>query len=848
MTRYWILLIGLLLYTPLLASKTNSGPAEKRSLNAEKRVGELSIDGQLNEAAWLLAPVAADFTQLAPNPGNKSRQHTEVKVLYDDEFMYVGAIMHDSAPDSILSQLSARDQLENTDFFGFWISSFRDGINAFEFFVTPAGIQLDAQVSTFGEDFNWNAVWQCNTSITENGWIAEFKIPYSALRFPDQEEQIWDVNFTRVIRRHREQSFWHVIDPKVDGLIIQSGELRNIKNIEPPTRLFFYPYASAYYDTYPAEDGSTASTTSINGGMDVKFGINEAFTLDMTLIPDFGQAQSDNLVLNLSPFEVQFVENRQFFTEGIELFSKGDLFYSRRIGEFPINAGAAFSDLDEGEEVISLPSITQPLNVSKVSGRNKNGLGVGVLNALVNSASAVVEDAEGNRRDVEVAPLSNYNIIVLDQNLKNNSFVSFINTNVYRAGETYDANVVGTSFSIRNKKNSLLVSGNGAYNKKFNYNPQTDEGFAGDIAIDKISGQWNYGTGALVESEHYDPNDMGFLFAPNEINTWAYVAYNIFEPFGRFNRFFASANLNYSRLYAPNAFTSWSTSAEARITSRGFHTYQLEGFAQPAVSYDYFEPRKKGAFLELPGTYSVGGWISSDYRRRIAIDYGTWFNNSAMPGWYGLNYRIAPRFRVNDKLFITYVYSRQNDYNQLGYASRDDLERVVIGTRDVESHTNVLNLSYIFTNRMGLTFRARHYWSSASYDAFAFLGDGLPSDPQTMDGLYGAERVGLLGDEISSWINNDETLGFKEDGTSTQDRSFTAFNIDLVYTWVFSPGSELRIVWKNAILDEDFLIPETLGDNLDRTRALQQNNSFSVKVLFFIDYLTLKRKGSSIKN
>ena len=848
MSRYWIALIGLLLYTPLLASETSSGSAEKRSLNAEKRVGELSIDGQLNEAAWLLAPVTADFTQLAPNPGNKSRQHTEVKVLYDDEFMYVGALMHDSAPDSILSQLSARDQLENTDFFGFWISSFRDGINAFEFFVTPAGIQLDAQVSTFGEDFNWNAVWQCNTSITEHGWIAEFKIPYSALRFPDQEEQVWDVNFTRVIRRHREQSFWRTIDPKVDGLIIQSGELRNIKNIQPPTRLFFYPYASAYYDTYPAEDGSTANTTSINGGMDVKFGINESFTLDMTLIPDFGQAQSDNLVLNLSPFEVQFVENRQFFTEGIELFSKGDLFYSRRIGEYPINAGDAFSDLAEGEEVIALPSITQPLNVSKVSGRNKKGLGVGVLNAVVNSASAVVEDAQGNRREVEVAPLSNYNIIVLDQNLKNNSFVSFINTNVYRAGETYDANVVGTSFSVRNKKNSLMVSGNGAYNKKFNYNPQTDEGFAGDIAIDKISGQWNYGTGALVESEHYNPNDMGFLFAPNEINTWAYVSYNIFEPFGRFNRFFASANVNYSRLYAPNVFTSWSTSAEARITSRGFHTYQLEGFAQPAVSYDYFEPRKQGAFLELPGTYSVGGWISSDYRRRIAIDYGTWFNNSAMPGWYGLNYRIAPRFRVNDKLFITYVCSRQNDYNQLGYASRDDLERVVIGTRDVESHTNVLNLSYIFTKRMGLTFRARHYWSSASYDAFAFLGDGLPSDPESMDGLYGAERVGLLGDEISSWINNDETLGFNEDGSSTQDRSFTAFNIDLVYTWVFSPGSELRIVWKNAILDEDFLIPETLADNIDRTRALQQNNSFSVKVLFFIDYLTLKRRGSSIKN
>jgi hypothetical protein len=839
----WLLLFSIFFCGSLLANSGN----QKWSLNAEKRIGDLDIDGQLNEAAWLAAPVATDFIQLQPNPGKSSRQKTEVKVLYDDEFMYVGAHMYDSAPDSILSQLSARDQLENTDFFGFWISSFRDGINAFEFFVTPAGIQLDAQVSTFGEDFNWNAVWQCNTSLTDDGWIAEFKIPYSALRFPDQEEQVWDVNFTRVIRRHREQSFWRTIDPKVDGLIIQSGVLKNILNIQPPTRLFFYPYASAYYDTYSEDDGSTGSTASVNGGMDVKYGINEAFTLDMTLIPDFGQAQSDNLVLNLSPFEVQFNENRQFFTEGVELFSKGDLFYSRRIGEYPINAGDAFDQLEEDEEVVSLPSITQPLNVSKISGRNKDGLGVGILNAVVNSASAVVKDSEGQEREVEVAPMSNYNIIVLDQNLKNNSFISLINTNVIRNGSTYDANVIGTSFGIRNKENSILVVGNGAYNKKFNYDPDTDEGFAGNISVEKISGQLNFGWGALVESEHYDINDMGFLFAPNEMNTWAYVAYNIFEPFGRFNRFFASASANYNRLYSPNTFTSWSTEAEARITSRGFHTYQVEAFFQPQVSYDYFEPRKDGAFLEMPGVYSVGGWISSDYRRRIAIDYGTWFQNSTPRGWQGLNYRIAPRFRVNDKLFITYVYSKQGMNQELGYTSTDDENRVIIGTRDVSSHTNVLNLSYIFTNRMGLTFRARHYWSTAKYHSFAYLDDGL-SDFTDLGGNYGAERVGLLGDDIQTWERDGEVWGMNEDGSTTQDRSFNAFNIDLVYTWVFSPGSELRIVWKNAILDQDFIIPEDFGNNIDRTRRLPQNNSFSVKVLFFIDYLTLKRRGSSIQN
>ncbi|NQX91552.1 MAG: carbohydrate binding family 9 domain-containing protein [Flavobacteriales bacterium] len=406
----------------------------KKELSAQRINETLVIDGILEESFWAEAQGASGFIQNRPNPGTEATEKSVVKILYDDEFLYVGAEMYDSNPDSILHQLSARDNLENSDMFGLWISSFKDGINAFEFMVTPDGVQLDALVSTNGEDFNWNAVWQCNTRIHSTGWTAEFKIPYSAFRFAEAEEQVWDVNFFRTIRRRREQSFWQFVDPAAPGFIQQSGTLNNIKDIEPPIRLFFYPYASGYYETSKNDEGVRQEGTQFNGGMDIKYGINESFTLDMTLIPDFGQVQSDNQVLNLSPFEVRFNENRQFFTEGTELFSKGNLFYSRRIGEAPINASDVEDDLKEGETVKEIPIETQLLNASKISGRNKNGLGFGMLNAVVNSAYAVIEDSLGNTREVQVAPFTNYNIMVLDQNIRNNGYLSLINTTLREMG------------------------------------------------------------------------------------------------------------------------------------------------------------------------------------------------------------------------------------------------------------------------------------------------------------------------------------------------------------------------------------------------------------------------------
>lgn len=807
-------------------------PAFVKELNASFTEERIKVDGLLTEAAWQQAETASDFVQNNPMPGRAPSQPSEVRVLYDNDALYIGAFMRDSAPDSVLSQLTVRDELGNTDFFGVWFSCFRDGINAFQFTVTPSGIQADAQLSALGEDFAWNAVWQCNTAITDEGWIAEFKIPFSALRFPEKPEQVWDMNFFRSIRRHRELSYWQEVDPEVPGEVNQSGILRNIRGIKPPVRLFLYPYAIAYADIYRDNAGEVQVTTPIVGGMDLKYGINDAFTLDMALIPDFGQVRSDNQVLNLTPFEVFFEEQRQFFTEGTELFNKGGLFYSRRIGGRPVNYSRAFTQQRADEEIISSPTETPLINASKISGRNANGLGIGVFNAITNSTDAVLRDSEGNERRVQTQPLTNYSVLVADQNLGNNSYFTLINTNVTRSGNTYDANVTGTEFDVRSKKNSIRLAGGGAYSKKFGYDqPEEDDGFRYNLALEKINGQFNFGAQHNVMTKHYDHNDLGFLTANNFSQTGAWMSYSIFTPFGPFNSLRSNLGVFYEHLYQPNTYTGATFDGFVRVNTRSWDTFNFEFTYQPDGERDFFEPRVDGWFFQRPENYMVGGWVSTDYRRRLAIDIGNW--NTMVPGtnWHSFDWRVSPRFRVNDKLMLIYVYSRMNTYNEYGFTDIADNGSIIFGERDVIAHTNVFTANYIFTNRMGLSFRLRHYWSTVEYQDFGAL-----------------QRDGSVGTGLELWDSGAEAPdGFIENGT-TRDRSYNAFNIDMIYTWVFSPGSELRIVWKNQIIDDTMIVPDRFDDNLERVFDAAQSNSISVRLLYFIDYMDFKRSERFIEN
>jgi Domain of unknown function (DUF1083). len=403
------------------------------------------IDGKLNDDAWKNVPVAKDFVQFYPNNGAPAWQKSEVKFLYDNTALYIGAMLYDSAPDSILTGLSERDNINNADYMGIYFDPLGTGMNGFGFFVTASGVQIDMKVDHYNEDGSWDAVWQSEVSITDSGWIAEIKIPFTALRFPKTDVQKWKVNVWRNIMRHRQNTNWVFIDRKKDGLLNQSGAMIGVENIKPPLRLSLMPYLSGYVEKNPDHKkwGS-----SFNGGMDLKYGINESFTLDMTMIPDFGQVQSDDKVLNLTPYETYYGEKRPFFTEGTELFNKLGLFYSRRIGGIPYKHDSVSDNLKTRDSIISNPLTTRMINATKLSGRTKNGLGIGLFNAITGNTYATIADSNGVERKFETQPFTNYNLVVLDQELKNNSYINLTNTNTWMEQDGYMANVTGSELFL----------------------------------------------------------------------------------------------------------------------------------------------------------------------------------------------------------------------------------------------------------------------------------------------------------------------------------------------------------------------------------------------------------------
>jgi hypothetical protein len=454
--------------------------SQTRSLPAVKTNSPIKIDGSLDDAAWLTASVATDFIQNFPNNGDPATVKTEVRILYDNSAVYIGAMLYDD-PSQIRKQLTARDDEQQTDvdYFSVFFDTYHDRQNGFQFLVTSANVQTDARLSAnftgdFGEygDKTWDAVWESKTKMLDNGWSLEIRIPYFSLRFSKKDIQDWGIQLLRFTRRNNETSFWNFVDRKVNGFINQFGDFTGIKNIQPPLRLSFSPYLSTGVNTSPVTNG-TKTEWLRSGGMDLKYGISESFTLDATIIPDFGQVVSDNVVNNLTPYEIKFDENRQFFTEGTELFNKAGLFYSRRVGEMPqrFRFIQNFVQNNPGYEIIENPAVTNLYNAVKFSGRTKNKLGIGFFNAIGQRERAIIRNKTTGKDSIIVTePMANYNIIVIDQALKNRSYVTFTNTNVTRENTNRDANVSAFDFSFFDKQNKFNLRGAARYSKIFGAN------------------------------------------------------------------------------------------------------------------------------------------------------------------------------------------------------------------------------------------------------------------------------------------------------------------------------------------------------------------------------------------
>jgi len=782
---------------------------QKKEIKVTRVTTAPVIDANLNDEVWNSTFVASDFIQVEPYNGKNSTQNTEVRILYDDAAIYFGFRMFDNVPDSIFANLSKRDEDPLADFIGFFIDPYNDGINSFAFFVTAAGAQFDARVSGPDDDdmdVSWNAVWESDFKIDEQGWVVEMKIPFSALRFPAGNVEDWGINFIRMVQRSREESSWSFMDNKLQGTNNQLGLMSGIAGVEPPMRLSITPYAAGYINKYSL---TKKPGYSLKGGVDLKYGISESYTLDMMLIPDFGQVQSDDEILNLTPFETQYDEKRSFFTEGGDLFSRAEIFYSRRIGTDPIFADEVENSLEINEKVEAIPSETQIINATKISGKSKNGMSLGFLNAMTSPAFATIKDTvDGSEHHVLTQPFTNYNVSVVEKSLKNNSYISLINTNMLMNTRDFGANVLGSDVKLANKNNSYGIFGKGAISKNWDNGASKIGGYY-DIDFAKTKGKFQMQATQKFFSAKYDPNLLGYNNFNNFLVNRIDLNYNITDPFWRVLWWRNEIRTEIMHYADPLSFSQLELLCSSVVTFRNHLTLGSHFVAGPN-SYDFFEARTEGRSVRRAGYWFTGFMFSTDYSKKYVLDIMPGYARAKGDDFTLFELEVAPRYRPNDHMFFWLESNLSLIINDRGYASKSDAsDSIYFSRRNVNTLENTLNFSYTFTPKAGLSFRLRHYLSKIDNQEFYFLGD-------------------------DSELN--KTSSFNMD-----DRSYSAFNIDMVYTWNFAPGSELSIVWKNSIeKNDDYIVPGYF-ENIRQTIDSPQFNSFSIKMLFYLDYHNVKK-------
>lgn len=796
-----ILFVSCLIFTISIHSQI-----AKKSVSALRITKSPVIDGKLNEAFWSNAEEAKDFVMFEPGDGGNEREDkkTTVKIAYDNKAIYFGATMYDNNPEEIPMQFGGRDQFGNVDFFLISINPNNDGQNDTEFAVMSTGAQGDAKVSSGREDFSWNAVWDSEVTVTNNSWVVEIKIPYSALRFSNTNIQTWGINFHRRINKLNEQYVWNYIDKKVGEISQYSGEINGISNIKPPTRLSFSPYASSSYTTY---DGESEFDNSI--GMDLKYGINESFTLDATLIPDFGQTAFDDQVLNLGPFEQRYDEKRSFFTEGTELFGKGGLFYSRRVGNAPVNYDIVEENLNTDEELINNPDKVNMINAVKISGRTKKGLGIGVFNAITEKTSATIKNnTTGETREEVTEPLANYNLLVLDQQFNKNSSVSLVNSNVLREGNFRDANVTALLFDISDKQNKFNIVGNYKVSNVKEYG-ETINGYSAFLEFGKRSGNIQYEIGHWRVNDTYDIKDLGFQSRNNLANYFSQISYQIFEPTKKLSNFRISFENEFRYQNNPNKYSGNNFEINARFITLNRLAYGGKIESSIGNQYDFYEPRVEGRFFKENARFFTNAWISTDYRKKLAFDlrgfYFKRYNDTNKT--YSINF--SPRFRFSDKFQIIHAIDFRKSVNEKGYVNELENGEIIFGNRDAKTITNTLTSKLNFSTKSSLALSFRHYWSPVAYDAT----------------FYELNNEGTL--DTSSYEEN-------------HDINYNIWNLDLSYSWEFAPGSQLVALYRNSIFNEDDLSDLSFKENLDNLFKEPVTNNISLKLIYYLDYNKLK--------
>ena len=782
------------------------------------------IDGILDDEQWTKTKPGTTFERYMPNNGQTERPGYEnfVYMGYDNNAIYIAGKFNN--PNTIPMEFSQRDDIfeVNAETFFISINPYNDNTNYQGFFLTSAGTVGDTFTSEeiTPEDFDFDTVFESNVKIIKSGWSAELKIPYSALRFPSKNIQKWAINFGRKIAESGEIFTWNFVDNKTRKYAESKGITSELNDISPPLRLFFYPYIQSSVDFKKRNSPISA----YSAGMDLKYGISNSFTLDATLIPDFGQVTFDNEELNLSPFEQEFDENRAFFTEGASLFKKadgggsgrsGNFFYSRRIGD-EINFNQD-DYLKENESVIGYDLKPDLINSIKLTGTTNSGLSIGLINSITNSAYVRIKNEQTNEfRKEKIAPLTNYNVITLTQQVLNEfSTLTFSNSNVNRSGfEFKNSNNSAFVFDLFDNKRKFNLIGN-IYSSDSPSN-RDSKGFRGALRISEITGSFRYSLGWRGVDANYYQNDLGFYRFRNSQSFYTTIRYQTFKPSNWFENFSSYLYVSERSRFYPKILKSRGGRLGINITTLNLHKIGIDlNYTSNYKNYD--EPRNEDTFIMDPSEIEFQFEFNSDTRKKIKYGFdiqylfadGEDFNEKKTETEFGLGIGV----RASNKLNFELEFGNSNKSDDVGYVYKENNE-VYFGVRDVKSIENNMSLNYNFDSYKSINLKLRQFWSSAKYENIFFM---LGSDGRR---------------EIST----------KNITDYDPNTNFNLWNFDLGFNWEFAPGSKATLLYRNNLFNQDNLSGISYYSSTKELFEKPLNHQISLRINYFIDYNIFRKK------
>jgi uncharacterized protein DUF5916/cellulose/xylan binding protein with CBM9 domain len=874
---------GLLFLSRLAIAQRPAQPPKSAGtivVTASKVRGTITIDGSLDEPEWWTTPASSAFRESYPSPGSVAPDQTEFRVLYDAVALYVGIRMFDPHPDSIAAQLARRDATGTySDWVHVNIDSYHDRRTAFRFSVNPRGVKRDVYVFNDGnEDANWDAVWDVATRIDSAGWVAEFRIPLSQLRFHGTNgPQEWGFQVQREIARRSERDTWSPWTPEDPGFVSRFGDLVGLLGVASPVRLEIVPYTSTRITKAPGdpEDPLFKRTQQkLSGGTDVRYGLPAGLTLAATVNPDFGQVEVDPSVLNLSTFETFFPEKRPFFLEGSGIFTFGQVyvnndysflryFYSRRIGRqpqlFPSGPSIRFAHV---------PDQTPIAAAAKVTGKTGDWT-IGVLDAVTTGQKGDVVTTSGARLEVPVEPLTNYFAGRLKRDFRNGQSVigailtstarnlrdtvfhnslrssatfggvdfehDFMNKSYIASGFLSGSRVVGDSAAIA----ATQLSSEHYFQRpdsrtlRFDQTRQLLGGHLGEIAIAKTGG--TYGSLAYKEaSPGFEIDDLGFEQRSDfrafstDLAFQDFTAGNLFRDFGVYGF------TNHAWNFDGNSIFQYIGGGAVFDLADFWNIGTSVGF-NPVYLSDRFT--RGGPLAIVPSGWNASVSMGSDSRKAISLSGSTGLSRdqAGSRSWYGTG---AILFRPATSLLITLgpTLGVNKNAGQFVSTKPDPLATRTFGQRYIfaELHQTSLSMEtrveWTFTRDLTLQSYVQPFVSAGTYLNFKEF-----AEPHTFRfEVYGRDK-GTISRDASTYTVDPDGEGPAPNFTfANPDFNVRNLRGNAVLRWEYRPGSALFFVWQQQ--RNGF---ESVGD-FDAKRDVgaifrtTPTNVFLVKVTYWI--------------